>query len=100
MTVGAVAMGGIERVIAEHVLRFLGNEVARDAIDVLIVPEGKMNFVEAAVRFVDSVLGLILGNLAVRVGREEFGENNIAGVSAADREGVAHNGPLRLTVKA
>lgn len=100
VAIGAVAMGRIKRVVAQHVLRFLGNIVARDLINVLVVAERKMNFIEAAIRFVDAIFGLILRNFAVGVGGEEFGENDVRRISAADRERIAHDGPLRLPVKA
>jgi len=86
-------------VIAEHVLGFFGNVAAGNVVDVLVVAEGEMDVVESAVRFVDAVLGLVLWDIAVGAGGEEFRENNFAGVGTTYREGVADHGPLRLTIE-
>jgi hypothetical protein len=98
MAVSAVAVSGIKRVVAEHVLRFFGNIAARNMKDVLVVSEREMNLVEAAIGFVNAELRLIFGNFAIGVSRKEFRENNLVGIRATDREGVAYNGPLRLSV--
>src|SRR5579859_1771552 len=100
MAVGAVAMGGIKRVVAEHVLCFFGNVIARDLINVFVVPKRKMYFVETAVRFVDAIFRLILGNFAVGIGGEKFREDDVVRISAADGESVAHDSPLRFAVQA
>src|SRR6516162_1410964 len=99
MTISAMAMGGVKRVIAEHVLGFFGNVAAGNGGDVLVVAEGEMDVVESAVRFVDAVLGLVLWDIAVGAGGAEFRENNFAGVGTTYREGVADHGPLRLTIE-
>ena len=39
-------------------------------------------------------------DLAVGVGRQEFAEHDLVGVGAAHREGIAHDGPLRLAEQA
>src|SRR5215472_12007260 len=64
------------------------------------MPEREMHLVEAAVRFVDAVLGLVLGDLRVRIGSKEFRENHLSGIRTSHWEGVTYDRPLRLTIKA
>src|SRR5207253_680156 len=64
------------------------------------MPEREMHLVEPAVRFIDAVLGLILGDLRVRIGGEECRENHLVGIRTSHWERVTHDRPLRLTIKA
>src|SRR3989475_11871447 len=100
MAVSAVPVRSVKRVIAEHVLRFFRQIPSRCLIDVLVVSEREVDLIEAAVRFVDAILGLVLGNLAIGIGGKEFRENDLIRVSTADREGIAYYGPLRLPIQA
>src|SRR5215467_2697172 len=59
-----------------------------------------MNFVEATIRLIDAILGLILGNSTIGICPEEFRENNIGRIGAADGEGITYDGPLRLAIQA
>ena len=59
-----------------------------------------MNFVQAAVWFVDAVLGLVGGILAVGISGEEFWEDDFVGIGAAHRKSVANYRPLRFAVEA
>src|SRR4029077_13562076 len=97
--VSAVAMRGIKRVIPEHVLRLFRNISARDMKDVLVMPKREVNVVEAAIRLVNATFCLVTANFAVGVSRKKFRENDLLGVRAANRESIAHHGPLWLTVK-
>src|SRR2546429_5701074 len=63
------------------------------------MPEREMHLVEPAVRFIDAVLGLILGDLRVRIGGEECRENHLVGIRTSHWERVTHDRPLRLTIK-
>src|SRR5690348_16205047 len=98
MTVCPVSMRGVKRVIPEHVLGFFWQVFTRRLIDVFIMPKGKVDLIESTVRLVDSILGLVVSDFAIRVGGEEFRKDNLIRVGAAHGEGVTHHCPLGLAV--
>jgi hypothetical protein len=57
--VGAVPVRRIERVIAQHVQRFLGHVIFHDLTDVSIVAKGHVQLAKPAVWLVDAVFGLV-----------------------------------------
>src|SRR2546423_1102645 len=99
MPVGAMPVSCVEGVVPKHVLGFFWDISARDMKDVFVVSKGEVNFVEPAIRLVHAVFCLILADITVWVGRKKVRENNLLGVCAANREGIAHYGPLRLAVQ-
>src|SRR5260370_14905159 len=100
MVVRAVSMPGVERVIAEHVESFLWEAVLHDLIDIAIVPEGHMHFIQTAVRLVDAEPGLILRVSEIGVCLEIFRRADGVGVRAAGWESIAYDPPLRLAIEA
>ena len=100
VAVSAMAVSGVKRVVAEHVLRFFGQVSAGDLVDVFVMTEGKVNAIETAIGLINAVPGLERRILSVRIGNEEFGKNDFAGVGTTDRESVSDDGPLRLAIKA
>src|SRR5215472_11540521 len=59
-----------------------------------------MDVVEAAVRFINTVLGLKLSHSAVRIRGEIFRKDNFGRVGTADGKCVPYHCPLRLTIQA
>src|SRR5215467_9666780 len=92
-------MSRVKRVVAQHVERFFRQIALGDLINIFVVAKREMDVVEAAVRFIDAVLGLIASDFAVGVGREKFRENDFAGIGTAHWKRIAHYSPLRLAVK-
>ena len=93
-------MGGVERVVADHGQALLGEVVPDDVVEVFVVSPGQVDIVEPAVGLVDAAWGLVFGDLRVGVLVEELGEDDLVGEAAADGEGVADDGPLRLAEEA
>src|ERR1700676_1082209 len=91
---------GVEGVEAKNVERLVREIGLQDLRDVAVMAEGHVDIFQAAVRLVDSVLGLIFGNISVRVGLEVFGKDNLIGPGATDWECVADNTPLRFAIEA
>src|SRR5260370_12017094 len=100
MPVSTVPVRGVKGMIPEHVLGLFRQIPPRRLIDVFIMSKREVGLVEPAVRFVDAILGLVLGDLAIRVGGKEFRENDLIRVSTAGREGISHHGPLALPLPA
>src|SRR5438045_6569940 len=90
----------VERMIPEHVLRFLGQVFLRHAKNVFVVSKREVRVIQAAVRLVDSILRLVLGLAAVWIGGKELGKNDLIRVGAAHGERIADDSPLRLTIEA
>src|SRR2546425_83271 len=71
MPVSTVPVRGVKGMIPEHVLGLFRQVPPRRLIDVFIMSKREVDFIEPAVRFVDAILGLVLGDLAIRVGSKE-----------------------------
>ena len=69
-------------------------------VQVFVVSPRHVDAVQPAARLVDPALSLVFGDVAVGVFLEEFGEDDLVRVAAADRERVADHGPLRLAEEA
>jgi hypothetical protein len=63
-------------------------------INVFIVPPTHVHFAKSAVGFIHTMFRIIAGITEVRIQVEIFRINNFVGISATNREGIAHNGPL------
>ena len=96
----ALAVRRVEGVIADHRQALVGEVVLDDVVEILVVAPGHVDVVQPAARLVDPALGLVFGHVPVGVVLEELVEDDLLGVAAADREGVAHDGPLGLAQEA
>jgi hypothetical protein len=93
--VGALAVPGVEGVVADDRERGIGEVGEQHAVEVLVVAEGEQQRVEAAARLVEAVGAPVRGD-ARRVRLEELGVDDARVEGAAHRKGVADHGPLRL----
>src|SRR5580704_4127068 len=100
MPISTVPVRGVKGMISEHVLSLFRQIPPRRLVDVFIMSKREVDLIEPAIRFVNTILGLVAGNLAIRVGGKEFWENDLIRVSAGDREGIAHHCPLGLPIQA
>src|SRR6185503_7467669 len=92
--VGTLAMSRVKRVIANHGERLVGQAPAEHLKEILVVPPGKVEAVEAAARFIDAAGGPILGYRTVGIFGEELRVYDALRKCAADRERVADDRPL------
>lgn len=101
LAVGALAVPGVEGVVADHGEGLLGQGglVADDVVEVLVVAPAEHDVVEAASLGVDAELGAVHGVSRVRVGGKRLGEDDALVKGAADGEGVADNVPLALRLE-
>ena len=76
MVVCSFAVPWIEGVVADHVECFFGKVVLDHVVEVFVVAVGEVHVVEAASWFVDSVFGLVFGDVVVGIELEIFGENH------------------------
>src|SRR5258708_37662651 len=99
MPVSTVPVRGVKGMIPEHVLGLFRQIPPRRLIDVFVMSKREMDLSEPAVRFVDAILGLVIGDLGIRVGGTEFWENDLIRVSTAGREAIAHHCPLVFPIQ-
>lgn len=94
MCVRALAVPGVEAVVADHRKPFLRQRalVLQDGVEVLVVPPRKHHVVQPAVRRVDPVRRGVDGVMCVWVGGEGLGVDDLVGEGAPDDEGVLWEG--------
>lgn len=92
--VRALAMPGVEAVVADHREALLGQRalVLQDGVEVLVVPPREHHVVQPAVRRVDPVRRGVDGVMCVWVGGEGLGVDDLVGEGAPDDEGVLWEG--------
>src|SRR5258708_38705709 len=61
--------------------------------------ERHVDILQATIRLIDPVLRLVLGNFCIRIPSEVFREDYLIGPGAPNRECIAHDTPLRLTIQ-
>lgn len=96
MRVCALAVPGVEAVIADHCEALLGQRalVLQDGVEVLVVPPREHHVVQPAVRRVDPVRRGVDGVVCIRVGGEGLGVDDLVGEGAPDDEGILWEGGM------
>jgi len=82
-----LAMGGVERVVADHGQGLLGEVVLDHVIEILVMAPGKIHIGKAAAFRINTQPRLVGGHLAIWIGVEEFRKDDLVRPRAAHREG-------------